>query len=120
MIEIPEKIKQQIDDSFNGLEYIGDDETIYFHKNGVPIFANFEGIMGQNDVAFFRDIGNPIFYFIEGSKTTNQYVYEKVKDLLIDIGMPKDEDFYLYVFKPEKDKRHREVFYEILEYGGIN
>ena len=119
MNEIPEKIKQQIDDLFDGLEYNGDEYTIFFHKNGEPIFAVFENIMGSDDVAFFRDISNPIFYFMEGSETVREYIYQKVKERLINMGMSEEVEFYLYTFKPERDRHYRELFYEILEDGGL-
>lgn len=119
MNEIPEAIKQQIDDLFEGLEYNGDEYNIFFHKNGEPIFAVFENVMGFDDVAFFRDLSNPVFYFMEASPTINEYVEEKVRERLIKFGMPEDSQFYLYTFKPEKDKQYKEVFYEILEDGGL-
>lgn len=119
MNQMPEKIKQQIDDLFNEIEYIGDEYTIFFHKNGEPIFAVYENVMGSNDVAFFRDIGNPIFYFMEGSETVHEYIYQKVKEKLINMGMPEEMAFYLYTFNPERDRHYREVFYEVLEDGGL-
>lgn len=117
--KIPEAIRKQIDDLFDSLEYTGDEDTIFFHRNGEPLFANFENIMGLNDVAFFRDLSNPVFYFMEASPTINEYVKEKVRERLINLGMPEDSEFYLYTFKPEKDKQYKEVFYEILEDGGM-
>lgn len=116
---MPEKIKQQIDDLFNEIEYNGDEYTIFFHKNGEPIFAVFENIMGSDDVAFFRNISNPIFYFMEGSETTRDYIYQKVRKQLMEMGMPDDTHFYLYTFNPERDRHYREVFYEVLEDGGL-
>jgi len=112
MNKIPEVIKKQIDDLFDGLEIGGDDYTIIFHKNGKPVFANFENLMGGNDVAFFRDIGNIIFYGIELIPSVKDYIYEKVREKLEEIGMSEDELFYLYVFSPERDKQYREAFYE--------
>lgn len=117
MNEMPEKIRQQIDDLFLGIDYISDDDTFFFHKNGEPIFAHFEGLMAFYDVAFFRNMTSPIFYFMEGSPTTKKYIKGKVKDILVDIGMSKYEDFYLYNFDIEQDKRYKEKFYNLLEDG---
>jgi hypothetical protein len=119
MNNIPEAIKKQIDDLFEGLEYVGDEYTIFFHKNGEPIFSSFENVMGTNDVAFFRDISNPIFYFMDSSENIQDYIYKKVEEKLLKLGMPEDIQFYLYTFRPERDKHYREVFYEVLEDGGM-
>ena len=115
MNEMPEKIKQQIDDLFLGIEYIGDEDTLFFHKNGEPIFANFENYMGFIDVAFFRNMTSPIFYFMEGSPTTKEYIKGKIKDILVDTGMDEDEYFVLYNFGIELDKIYKEKFYNLLE-----
>lgn len=112
MNKIPEVIKKQIDDLFDGLEIGGDEYNIIFQKNGKPVFANFENLMGGNDVAFFRDIGNIIFYGIELIPSIKDYIYNKVHELLVDIGMPSDERFHLYVFSPTRDKEYREAYYE--------
>jgi len=112
MNKIPEVIKKQIDDLFEGLEIGGDEYNIIFHKNGKPIFVNFENFMGGNDVAFFRDIGNIIFYGIELIPSIKDYIYNKVHELLVDIGMPSDESFNLYVFSPTRDNEYRQAYYE--------
>lgn len=112
MNKIPEIVKKQIDDLFDGLEIGGDEYNIIFKKNGKPVFANFENLMGGNDVAFFRDIGNIIFYGIELIPSIKDYIYNKVHELLVDIGMPSDEEFQLYVFSPTRDKEYRQAYYE--------
>jgi hypothetical protein len=68
--------------------------------------------MGGNDVAFFRDIGNIIFYGIELIPSVKDYIYNKVHELLVDIGMPSDEEFNLYVLSPTRDKEYRQAYYE--------
>jgi hypothetical protein len=114
MNNIPEVIKKQIDDLFDGLEIGGDEYNIIFHKNGKPIFVHFENFMGSSDVAFLRDIGNIIFYGIELMPSVKDYIYNKVHELLVDVGMPSDEEFDLYVLSPTRDKEYRELFYDMM------
>lgn len=114
MNQIPKIIKNQVDELFSGLKVTGDEYTIIFYKNNKPVFANFENLMGGNDVAFFRDIGNIIFYGIEFVPSLKHYIEEKVHNELVQMGMPENETFHLYTFSATRDEEYKDAFYEFL------
>lgn len=115
MNKIPQILKRQVDELFSDLKVTGDEYTIIFYRGDKPIFANFENLMGGNDVAFFRDIGNIIFYGIEYVPSLKYYIEEKVYNELVQMGMDENEKFHLYTFSVPRDKDYRDAFYEFLE-----
>jgi hypothetical protein len=115
MSDIPDIIKKQIDDFFDGLEIVGDDDYInFFHKNGKPLFTIFKDTMLNYEVNFFRDTGSIVFYGTQYSPSIKDYIYEKIYNVLVGDGMEEDEIIELNVFSPTKDKIYREMFYELL------
>ncbi len=104
MNEIPEVVKKQIDDMFEGLGSVTVDlpgftyDGILYHKNGKPLFTVSRNVVNAIDVQIFPSYSNLLHFGFEYSDSMKQYFASKLKKMGI-----KYDKIYILPFWREKD-----------------
>jgi len=104
MNKIPEIVKKQIDDMFEGISSVTVDlpgftyDGILYHKNGKPLFTVSRNVFNAIDVQILPSYSNLLHLGFEHSKAIQDYVKSKIEKM----GIRYDK-IYILPFWREKD-----------------
>jgi len=108
MNKIPEIVKKQIDDMFEGISSVTVDlpgftyDGILYHKNGKPLFTVSRNVFNAIDVQILPSYSNLLHFGFEYSDSIKRYFANKIKNMgikynhIIIIPFSKEKDFLEY------------------------